>query len=108
MSQMNMMYYFEKLRRKINNPSTEQLLKLIKRCIKLYQMIDSFINIFKLISKKDKLLLKNSDQLEIDKIEVRLQISINMLLLEHPVLPKRFKFKGMILNLDKEKDCNKV
>ena len=72
MSQMNMMYYFEKLRRKINNPSTEQLLKLIKRCIKLYQMIDSFINIFKLISKKDKLLLKNSDQLEIDKIEVRL------------------------------------
>ena len=55
MNQMNMMYYLEKIRLNFadRDPDVEQLLKLMSRCIKLYHMIDSFINIFKLITKKD-------------------------------------------------------
>lgn len=55
MNQMNMMYYLEKIRLNFadHDPDVEQLLKLMSRCVKLYNMIDSFINIFKLISKKE-------------------------------------------------------
>lgn len=50
-----MMYYLEKIRLNFadHDPDVEQLLKLMSRCVKLYNMIDSFINIFKLISKKE-------------------------------------------------------
>ena len=56
MNQMNMMYFFEKLKLKINEltrdgkrPSLVHLEKIMSRCLKLYQMIDNFIKIFKLI-----------------------------------------------------------
>ena len=59
MNTMNMMYYYEKLKVKIdeliasgNRPSLIHLEKLMIRCLKLYSMIDHFMKIFKLISKK--------------------------------------------------------
>ena len=62
MCSMNMMYYFEKLKLKFKQfekpgiiPSLVHLGKLMRRCLKLYQMIDSFMNIFKLIKLKEKI-----------------------------------------------------
>ena len=54
MNQMNMMYYWEKIRLyfKVNDPSLDQLLKLMNRILKLYLMIDNFMKIFKMIEKK--------------------------------------------------------
>jgi hypothetical protein len=56
MNFMNMMYYYEKLKLKIdelvaygNTPSLIHLEKIMSRCLKLYQMIDNFMKIFKLI-----------------------------------------------------------
>lgn len=47
MNQMNMMYYFEKLKIQFNRfeetktrPGISHLEKLMSRCLKLYQMID--------------------------------------------------------------------
>ena len=57
MSEMNMMYFYEKLRLKlpdqINKVTLAHLEKLMSRCLKLHQMIDSFMNIFKLIIMKE-------------------------------------------------------
>ena len=60
MCNMNMMYYFERLKLKFKQferpgvmPSLIHLGKLMRRCLKLYQMIDSFMNIFKLIKLKE-------------------------------------------------------
>lgn len=56
MNQMNMMYYWEKIRLEYCDQdilSIFDLEKLMSRCVKLYKMIDQFINIFKLISKKE-------------------------------------------------------
>ena len=55
MNQMNMMYYWEKIRLMFvdQDPSLLQLQKLQGRGIKLYHLIDSFIKIFKLIKKKE-------------------------------------------------------
>jgi len=60
MCNMNMMYYFERLKLKFKQferpgvmPSLVHLGKLMRRCLKLYQMIDSFMNIFKLIKLKE-------------------------------------------------------
>lgn len=53
---MNMMYYFEKLKMKIdeivdsgNRPSLIHFEKIMSRCLKLYLMIDNFMKIFDLI-----------------------------------------------------------
>ena len=56
MNQMNMMYYWEKLRLEFCDQEyldLYQLEKLMTRCIKLYKSINSFITIFKLIHKKE-------------------------------------------------------
>jgi hypothetical protein len=55
MNQLNMMYYWEKIRLyfRNNNPSLEQLSKLMNRILKLYILIDNFMKIFKIIEKKE-------------------------------------------------------
>ena len=55
MNQLNMMYYWEKVRLMFidQEPTVVQLQKLMSRCLKLYNKIDSFIKIFKLIAKKE-------------------------------------------------------
>ena len=59
MSHFNMMFYFEKLKLKINDlnkkgkrPSLIHLEKMMSRCLKIYVMIDEFFKIFKLIDQK--------------------------------------------------------
>ena len=59
MNHMNMMYFFERIRLKIahlekpgNRPKIMHLEKLMSRALKLYAMIDQFMNIFKLIKLK--------------------------------------------------------
>ena len=55
MSQMNLMYYCEKVRLDFadHEPNLHQLEKLMSRSLKMYHAIDSFTNIFKLIHKKE-------------------------------------------------------
>ena len=60
MNQLNMMYFFEKLKVKIkemenagHQPNVTHLEKLMGRCLKLYQMIDSIFKIFQLIRQKE-------------------------------------------------------
>ena len=60
MIMMNMMYYYEKLKMQFSNfetpdnlPSVEVLEKLLERCKKLYDQIDQFMKIFKLIEIKE-------------------------------------------------------
>ena len=58
MNHMNMMYFFEKIKIKINELKVISLVhleKIMSRCLKLYQMIDNFIKIFKLIDQKEKI-----------------------------------------------------
>ena len=59
MSQMNLMFFFEKLRaslpRSPSQATIDQLAKMMSRCTKLYAMIDSFMNIFKLIDRYEKM-----------------------------------------------------
>ena len=54
-----MMYYYEKIKlqfEKDKNDTTIVVLeKLMARCLKVYEMIDNFMKIFKLISDKVKL-----------------------------------------------------
>lgn len=59
MCMMNMMYYYEKLKlsfAKLEIPSSRpniyHLEKLLSRCKKLYNQIDSFMKIFKLVQVK--------------------------------------------------------
>ena len=61
MNQMNMMYYWEKIRLYFRNrePSLEQLSKLMNRILKLYLMIDNFMKVFKMIDKLDVSFLEN-------------------------------------------------
>ena len=56
---MNMMYYYEKLKLQFSSknlpggrPAVEHLEKLLERCKKLYDQIDQFMKIFKLIEIK--------------------------------------------------------
>jgi hypothetical protein len=68
MSQINLMYYCEKVRLDFadKEPNLEQLEKLMSRTLKTYYAIDSFCNIFKLIHKKEKLDLKGKVDETID------------------------------------------
>ena len=59
MNLMNMMYYFQKLQLQFHElyetgkqPTLIMLEKVMQRCFKLYQMIDDFMKIFKLIEVK--------------------------------------------------------
>ena len=59
MTMMNMMYYYEKLKLQFSSknlpggrPGVEHLEKLLERCKKLYDQIDQFMKIFKLIEIK--------------------------------------------------------
>lgn len=59
MCMMNMMYYYEKLKLQFSKleapgrrPTIYHLEKLLSRCKKLYNQIDSFMKIFKLIQVK--------------------------------------------------------
>lgn len=112
MNQMNMMYFYERVKLKIahlekpgNRPRIAHLEKLMGRCLKLYHMIDQFMNIFKLIKKKEKM-----DDIEIKDVPQaalhdskkqvlfkRLTITICLLLKENPVLPLHFNFRGECL-----------
>ena len=60
MNILNMMYYFQKLQLQFHEfyqdgktPTLVMLEKVMNRCFKLYQMIDDFMKIFKLIQQKD-------------------------------------------------------
>ena len=55
MNQMNMMFYWERLRLYFvdKEPTLDILEKLMSRVLKLYQMIDGFMKVFKLIRKKE-------------------------------------------------------
>lgn len=53
MTQMNMMFYWENINYQFKQkvPTLDELSKLMSRCLKLYQLIDSFMKIFDLIHK---------------------------------------------------------
>lgn len=92
MAQMNMMYYFEKLRAKLPKgpaqASVEMLAKMMSRCTKLYGMIDSFMNIFKLIDRYEKLNLTKQEgemaDLKRQNMLRRMTVCICLLLKENP------------------------
>ena len=93
------MYYCEKVRLDFADkaPTLAQLAKLMERTVKVYDAIDQFTNIFKLIHKKEKIELKGKSD---EKLDQRLKVAIALLLKENPVLPNKFRFKGKILNAD--------
>lgn len=110
MTTMNMMYFYEKLKMKFeylerpgSRPSIVHLEKLMSRCLKLYEQIDSFMKIFKLIHvKEEREQLINDDlNMQTEKEErkgqvliKRLTVAICLLLKENPVLPLSFNFDG--------------
>lgn len=110
MNQMNMMYFFHKLRLQFEvyeqpgkRPSLMALEKIMNRCFKLYNMIDDFMKIYKLIELKEKMMAArlNSDiepsEKEERKYQVlikRLSVAIVLIIKENPVLPVSFKFAG--------------
>ena len=53
MNQLNMMYYLEKIKLYFvdEEPTIQQLQKLMSRCLKLYELINAFMKAFKLIEK---------------------------------------------------------
>lgn len=76
----------------------------------MYQMIDSFMNIFKLINMKERLDLttkEKGDSLDRKKQTLlkRLTVAICLLLKENPQLPLQFIFRGecLIEKLKKER-----
>ena len=93
MNQMNMQYYLEKVRLMFADiePTVSQLAKIMSRCMKMYQQMDQFIRIFKLIDKNNKLIIMGKKDKTLIK---RLIVTIKLLLKEHPVLPVSFVFKG--------------
>ena len=107
------MYFFEKIKLSFkefeepgNRPNIVHLEKIMTRCLKLYQMIDNFMKIFKLIKTKEKiderLEGKSGPQWEKEErnrqvLIKRLTVSIWLLLKENPVLPLSFKYKGNCL-----------
>jgi hypothetical protein len=88
--------------------------KIMRRCFKLYHMIDGFMKVFKLIGLKRKLEL--SADLEDEQVErkrqvliKRLSIAIVLLIKENPILPVSFKYEGQCLleTLKAERDAHK-
>ena len=95
MNQLNMMYYWEKLRLEFADHEAIDLSileKLMNRCVKMYNLVDSFINIFKLIHKKERLETKGKAD---ETINGRLKVLITLLIKENPILPTQFNFKGL-------------
>jgi hypothetical protein len=127
MNQMNMMYYFHKLRLQLEayerpgkRPSLMALEKIMRRCFKLYQMIDGFMKVFKLVALKQKLELsadlgdaevEDDDNKERKKqvLIKRISIAIVLLIKENPILPVSFKYEGQCLleKLKAERDAYK-
>ena len=106
MNQMNLMYYFERLKNYFldKQATHEHLAKLIRRCLKLYAMIDDLTKIFKLITQKQTATKKlqgqpNNKQHRGEEalLRERLMVSIKLLLKENPVLPTAFKFRNQCL-----------
>mmetsp|Transcript_8523 Transcript_8523/g.13124 ORF Transcript_8523/g.13124 Transcript_8523/m.13124 type:complete len:202 (-) Transcript_8523:47-652(-) len=96
LQQLNMMYYWVRLKVYFDehNPTLEQLAKLMQRCVKLYMMIDTFMKIFMLISKKEDRDAKRKPPQEEDLVLTkRLQVAIKLLLKENTMLPTGFLFK---------------
>lgn len=93
MNQLNMMYYWEKVRLMFidQEPTVVQLQKLMSRCLKLYNKIDSFIKIFKMIAKQENLEEKGVKDPILSK---RILVNIKLLQKENPVLPLTFNYKG--------------
>ena len=91
--------------------------KIMRRCFKLYQMIDGFMKVFKLIEVKQKLELSADLEENIDdhaerKKQVlikRISIAIVLLIKENPILPVSFKYEGQCLleSLKAERDAYK-
>jgi hypothetical protein len=88
--------------------------KIMNRCFKLYNMIDGFMKVFKLIGLKQKLEL--SADLEDQGVErkrqvliKRISVAIVLLIKENPILPVSFKFEGQCLleSLKAERDAHK-
>lgn len=86
----------------------------MNRCFKLYNMIDGFMKVFKLIGLKQKLEL--SADLEDQGVEKkrqvlikRISVAIVLLIKENPILPVSFKFEGQCLleSLKAERDAHK-
>ena len=81
--------------------------KIMNRCFKLYNMIDGFMKIYKLLEVKrrmDDYLRQNPDaenyEKEAKKGQVlikRLSVATVLLIKENPVLPISFKFEGVCL-----------
>lgn len=86
MNQLNMMYYWEKVRLMfIDQEATIiQLQKLMSRCLKLYQKIDSFIKIFKMLAKKERLDERGEKDPILNK---RILVTVKLLQKENPILP---------------------
>lgn len=103
MNQLNMMYYLEKIRLMFadQEPTVAQLAKIMSRCLKLYQQMDHFIKIFKLIDKKEKLDKQEKQDATLIK---RLIVTIKLLLKENPVLPVSFNYKGTCLLAELRKE----
>ena len=117
MNQLNMMYYWEKVRLMFidETPTIGQVQKLMSRCLKLYLKIDAFIKIFKLIQMKEvstslyftKTILFNHFPYCVQKQDAkgkkdpilikRLYTQIKCLLKENPILPYAFNYKGSCL-----------
>lgn len=109
LSQLNMGFYWVKMSVHFDNndPTLHQLAKLIKRCIKLYMLIDGLMKVFKLIAQKEKLdkINKRANRMT-DKKEgpatadhdvilcKRLQVAIKTLLKDYSMIPRNFVFKG--------------
>ena len=121
MNQMNMMYYFHKLRLQLEayekpgkRPSLMALEKIMNRCFKLYNMIDGFMKIFKLIGMKQKLEMsadieEQNNERKRQVLIKRISVAIVLLIKENPILPVSFKFEGKCLleSLKAERDAHK-
>lgn len=94
--------------------------KIMRRCFKLYGMIDGFMKVFKLIEVKQKLELSadledeqvvKDDHAERKKqvLIKRISIAIVLLIKENPILPVSFKYEGQCLleSLKAERDAYK-
>ena len=94
--------------------------KIMRRCFKLYQMIDGFMKVFKLVALKKKLELsadlEDAEVEDDDKKErkkqvliKRISIAIVLLIKENPILPVSFKYEGQCLleKLKAERDAYK-
>lgn len=94
MLQLNMMFYFDKIRLMMVDEELkiEHLVKLMSRCLKLYKKMDQFIKIFTMIEKKEEADRVGQPDMVLNK---RLYVLIQLHLKENPVMPIQFIYKSM-------------